>query len=378
MTDDFFDRKKPWSKIKDSILGNYLTPYIRKTAKLKLPIIIVDGFAGPGRFDDGSKGSPIIICEKAAEEGKRGNARVIGLFIDKEPKYCESLDEVLQPYISTKLAFVSCNEFEKAINDIIDVLGSCTAFFYLDPFGIQGIEIEVLDKIFRRVRIASTEILVNFSYKTLARHSGNWWFDDEEDDIVRKVKAAKKDMVNRVMGGNYWIAIVTDRSLSKFEREVKVLEMYANRYKKHFNYAGHCPVKDRDTNIAKYHLIFGTRHFDGLDLMSDIMHREHERFLEREYKNGYLFDMRPDHLKKDQEMLTQDIVSVVEQHGPISRYGIREKLVPTAFMRFLRSDYVKAIEELLGGKRIYSSTGKVRRIHDKNVLLSKDPFEVRP
>jgi len=27
----------------------------------------VDAFAGPGRFEDGSKGSPMIICEKAEE-----------------------------------------------------------------------------------------------------------------------------------------------------------------------------------------------------------------------------------------------------------------------------------------------------------------------
>jgi three-Cys-motif partner protein len=378
MTDDFFDRKKPWSKIKDSILEKYLTPYIRKTSKLKLPIIIVDGFAGPGRFHDGSKGSPLIICEKAAEEGKRCSNKVLGLFIDKEPRYCQSLNKELQSYIERKSAFVSCNEFEKAINQIIDILGKCTAFFYLDPFGIHGIEIETLRKIFQRVTIASTEVLVNFSYTSFARHSGNWSFEDDENEIARKVKATKKEMVNRVMGGDYWIDIVTDVNLSKFEREVKVLQTYANQYREHFNYVGHCPVRDKDTNVAKYHLVFGTKHFDGLDLMSDIMHREHERFLKREYQNGYLFDMRPVHLKKDLKRLKQDIYAMIGQHGPISRYSIREHMVPATFMAFSKSDYVKAVEELLVEHNIYSSTGKVKRIHDKNVLLSKDTFKIKP
>lgn len=372
MTDEFFDRKKPWSKIKDRILAKYLTPYIRKTSRLRLPIIIVDGFAGPGMFRDGSKGSPVIICEKGAQEGKRCSNKVIGLFIDKEPKYCESLKAELQPYIESKLAFVSCNEFEKAINDIIDILGNCTAFFYLDPFGIQGIEIDSLEKVFQRVAIASTEVLVNFSYTSFARHSGNWFFEDEEGDIARKVKAAKKDMVNRVMGGDYWIDIVTDCNLSKFEREEKVLEMYANRYRKHFKYVGHCPVREKDKNIAKYHLIFGTGHFHGLDLMSTIMHDEYEQFLIREYKEGFLFDMRPEHLMKRRDVLKEAILATVQQQGPLKRRMVREILVPRNFMKFAVKDYNGIVSELLKAKVIYSSTGKTR-IND-DVFLSTHPF----
>ena len=50
VTQDFFKAKRPWSKYKDFILGYYLEPYIPKVATLKKPILIVDCFAGCGRF----------------------------------------------------------------------------------------------------------------------------------------------------------------------------------------------------------------------------------------------------------------------------------------------------------------------------------------
>jgi len=62
---EFFKGKRPWSRIKDQILTNYLTPYISKVAKLNKRIVIVDAFAGSGKFDDESIGSPLIICNNA-------------------------------------------------------------------------------------------------------------------------------------------------------------------------------------------------------------------------------------------------------------------------------------------------------------------------
>ena len=70
--DDFFEGKRPWSVIKDEILGAYMSPYIAKVNRLKRRILLIDGYAGPGVFDDGSAGSPLIICQ-AAERFAKGN-----------------------------------------------------------------------------------------------------------------------------------------------------------------------------------------------------------------------------------------------------------------------------------------------------------------
>ena len=62
---DFFRSKRSWSKIKDKVLSEYMPAYLGKVARLGREILLVDGRAGPGIFDDGSYGSPIIMCEAA-------------------------------------------------------------------------------------------------------------------------------------------------------------------------------------------------------------------------------------------------------------------------------------------------------------------------
>ena len=58
--DDFFKTKKSWSVVKDELLGCYLKPYFQKILHTRKPVYYVDGFAGKGKFDDGSLGSPLI------------------------------------------------------------------------------------------------------------------------------------------------------------------------------------------------------------------------------------------------------------------------------------------------------------------------------
>ena len=61
--DDFFVEKKPWSEVKDQLLGCYLKPYVAKILHTRKPLVYVDCFAGKGKFDDGKQGSPLIALD---------------------------------------------------------------------------------------------------------------------------------------------------------------------------------------------------------------------------------------------------------------------------------------------------------------------------
>ena len=60
--ENFFEKKREWSKIKDKIVAYYLKPYAAKILQNQKPLKIIDCFAGKGKFDDGEKGSPKIIA----------------------------------------------------------------------------------------------------------------------------------------------------------------------------------------------------------------------------------------------------------------------------------------------------------------------------
>src|SRR5947209_19044740 len=87
-SDEFFEGKRPWSKIKDEVLEKYMTPYLAKVNTRGQPILLIGGYAGPGVFEDEALGSPLIMCDKAEERAK-GNYQAI--FINNKRKYNERL-----------------------------------------------------------------------------------------------------------------------------------------------------------------------------------------------------------------------------------------------------------------------------------------------
>ena len=97
---DFFGKKRDWSRYKDFILGYYLEPYIPKVNTLKRPILVVDCFAGRGEFGDGQPGSPVIIASTVKKWRAKG-VPIRGLFIEADPDNYRHLAEVSRGTAST-------------------------------------------------------------------------------------------------------------------------------------------------------------------------------------------------------------------------------------------------------------------------------------
>src|SRR5271157_1830592 len=91
--DDFFVGKRPWSLIKDQVLSSYIPAYVSKVKGLGRPIVLIDGYAGPGVFANGQKGSPLMICS-AAEKFAKGLYSAHFFNIEKE--YHEKLESVIK------------------------------------------------------------------------------------------------------------------------------------------------------------------------------------------------------------------------------------------------------------------------------------------
>lgn len=97
--ENFFRKKKGWSLIKDQIFDYYLTPYIAKILTTRKPLIIIDCFAGKGKFDDQAIGSPLIIAqhiERILSDEGRLNRNISAIFI--ESKYYKELEDNLSGY----------------------------------------------------------------------------------------------------------------------------------------------------------------------------------------------------------------------------------------------------------------------------------------
>jgi len=72
-TDSFFEESKEQSAVKTAIVSKYfwswakvIMPHARKGSDKK--IAYLDLFAGPGRYKDGTKSTPLLILEKAIQD----------------------------------------------------------------------------------------------------------------------------------------------------------------------------------------------------------------------------------------------------------------------------------------------------------------------
>ena len=156
MSEDFFEKKKSWSKYKDFILDYYLTPYIAKVKMLKRPILIIDCCAGPGKFEDGAEGSPVIGA-KHIIKGRQKGIDIKGVFLEKKKKYFTTLENLMKPY--SDYIKVQQTDFTGYLTKIAKMAQSHTVFLYVDPYGIKELPFEELAKIYEQINKSGASTL---------------------------------------------------------------------------------------------------------------------------------------------------------------------------------------------------------------------------
>lgn len=387
MPETFFKEKRPWSKYKDFILDYYLTPYIAKVKNLRRPILIIDCCAGPGKFEDGTEGSPIIIAKHIVESRSNG-IDIKGLFLEKKKKYFKKLENLIMPhgdYIK-----VLQTDFTGYISKIAEMAQSHTVFLYVDPYGITELNFDELSKIYEQINKsgASVEVLMNFNSPGFVRCglvalemepalTDSELADEVDDESLTDIQGLTPQQMDEIAGGDYWKDVIVDSNLSFPEKEQKISELYANQMNKYYPITVDYPIKAKyHHRIPKYRLLYGTRHPDGIFLMNDIMYDARERFLKSEFADGKLFDTRPIEEQKDMMAFTKKIYEIVSKKGTIARKLVKLLAMQDFFCRYKTGDYSKAITSLLKGYeglRLYSKSGKTRINDDE--LLSTKPFK---
>jgi three-Cys-motif partner protein len=200
--DPFFKTKRVWSTVKDKILKDYITCYLKTIQGRGQSIMIIDAFSGPGRFGDGSEGSPLIICGAIEKAPKRGVA--IGcLFSDTHPAHRDALEGCLENHIKQGITEKPLADFSQALSRALEVGRRATLFFYLDPYGIKDLDFEIVKQIYERDTTQSTEVLINFNFKTFMRMSGNWSYADSASEVVPGLTVRRTDKFNLFSKGEY-------------------------------------------------------------------------------------------------------------------------------------------------------------------------------
>ena len=226
------------------------------------PLQYIDGFAGPGEYEDGEPGSPIIAMQgiqshSYAEEFNKASKRFHFLFVEKDYQFVNYLrnkvSETLWPDIFD--IRIEHSEFEPILVQLLDEVesGSRTmppTLLFIDPFGSAGFSMQVLARLSRHSRI---DVLINFNYLDL----NHWILPDQ----------VKHGTLDRLYGGNRWrpaIEMIGDDRKEFLIREYGLALQDAGWRSTNFEMIN-------NHNQTQYYLVFATRHQRGMQVIKAAM-----------------------------------------------------------------------------------------------------------
>ncbi|MCH8345057.1 MAG: three-Cys-motif partner protein TcmP [Planctomycetes bacterium] len=371
----FFCDKKYWSKRKDLILGYYLKPYLPKIATQRRPILIVDAFAGPGKFDDGEAGSPLIICSHAsAANAKPLPVPVEVLCIEPDNELYDRLEHLLGQF---PFASARHGEFLEYLPEIERKASTHSVFLYVDPFTVEGLDWRAMDRLFQHVGEGhSVEVLVNFNSRSFVRRGLAALRievpsidPDNEDDLPVDAETAESPSLTRldaVVGGGWWREVL--RRPDGFPQQVQaVADGYCDRLRERFSEVCPHPVKALPHHtIAKYYLILGSRSPHALPLINDAMAKSREMLADlAKPAEPTLFETRTFELVPGEDRLRDLLLERLT--GQMPRGALINKVMRTALGDYSSTQIRRCIAELIKAGTVQSATRR-HRIPDRELV----------
>ncbi|MBO4248395.1 three-Cys-motif partner protein TcmP [Halomicrobium sp. IBSBa] len=262
-------RKKGQTEMKHRILSLYLNPWIKKVSTVESELLFVDGFAGPGRYPDGSRGSPLIAMDMADKmlSGTYGIDERLNSFdcifveynpenFDKLQKSVREKEKKIDDRINPKCI---PGKFEKWATAFIDnhrYKSPPPSLIFIDPFGYGNIPFELISDLYQ-LRDQSLELLITFMAGKMAQ-----WMGDP----------SHQKAITAALGTNEWQNLVTP-DLGKDERAEQFSSFYQHQLKHEADAKFTMPfemVEETKRQVC-YYLIHVTNHWQGLKVMKETM-----------------------------------------------------------------------------------------------------------
>lgn len=356
MNNGFFQEQREQSLIKARIVSKYFSAWakvILNTQK-KYPqhaqkMAYIDLFAGPGRYDDQSKSTPLLVLETILDNPDLTN-RMVTLFNDKDTANIESLKTAinhLNGIERLKYAPIFYNEeVGDEIKKMFSSINLVPAFFFVDPWGYKGLSLDLISSI---IKDWGCDCVFFFNYNRV-----NMGVDNV---------AVRPHMIS--LFGDEQMRVVQSECHNKSpeERELIVVEALCDALRNNGSrFVLPFRFKNDEGTRTSHHLIFLSKSFRGYDIMKEIMHKESSDNIggvasfeynprDMYFKQGSLFDMLSRPLNDLQGMLLQqyegctvDFNSLYEEHSVDKPY--------------IRKNYKEALKTLYESKRITAVNAK--------------------
>lgn len=270
VTESILWDREPHSAAKHRVLRSYLDGWIpvmaqairaRKRAGGDARLLLVDGFAGPGRYATGEPGSPLIMIDALTSHAafdRLGEVSFNFLFIEHDARRVHNLHKeitALGELPSNVSIQVESGEYEATFARFVDDATErgnilTPTFAFIDPFGYSSASMSLTGRLLDFPRC---EVLIFLPLSFVHRFVG------------RKGQDAA---LTSLFGCDEWRHAV---GLSGDDRSAFLLDLFERQLAASANVAHVRSFQLRTGDGNDYRLVFGLGHEKGLEFAKDAM-----------------------------------------------------------------------------------------------------------
>lgn len=159
---DFFAQRRAAAAFKHGILARYPAVFAGKAGSVTAGrVTFLDGYAGPGSYDDGSPGSPLLFV-RAAQLMKNARA-VTAIFVEQDRQHYKRLCDVLAQALPSGTGYRTVEgDLGMQLPGLLPATAGSALFAFLDPFGTALGRDQLRTDLLGRAGRALTEVLLHF------------------------------------------------------------------------------------------------------------------------------------------------------------------------------------------------------------------------
>lgn len=281
------ESKQAQSVLKHEILQRYVIQFATMTSKRLTPrrAVLVDGFAGRGRFENGSAASAEYLMIDALKIKRHTQVDVF--LVEKSREDHARLEAVATEYRARgNRVEVRRGDCQDYFNEIADLATGASLFLFLDPCG-ANVPVKSLTDLLSGPRASSwprTELLLNISADLIRRSAGAFLKDS----------TYRTPTLDTMCGGGWWreVALAAYADSNSWSRAADaVVEEYARRLSAAAGDeygAAITAVRRRQHHEPVYYLVFLTQNPNGFWVFGEANAKARLKWLE------HLADIHPD------------------------------------------------------------------------------------
>ncbi|MCZ7586336.1 MAG: three-Cys-motif partner protein TcmP [Deltaproteobacteria bacterium] len=253
------------SRVKATIVAKYFWAWAKviiPSAKIKPGrIAYIDLFAGPGRYEDGTKSTPVKIIEQALDDPDMCEMLVC-LLNDKDSDHTGSLDKAINAIPGIEKMKHRPNIFNEEVGSEIvkmfEEMHLVPTLFFVDPWGYKGLSLRLVNSV---LKDWGCDCIFFFNYNRINMGLGNELVREHMNALFGKSRA---DQLREKL-----------EDLPPAEREMAIVEEIAQALREMGGaYVLPFCFKRENGERTSHHLIFVSKHFRGYEIMKGIMAKE--------------------------------------------------------------------------------------------------------